>query len=83
MRRYSVVLVPDSGSYMVLVPSLPGCITYGSTVEEALSMAKDAIELHLEGLAAADEEIPEDEGEPILATVELNPQQSKATRVSR
>jgi predicted RNase H-like HicB family nuclease len=26
---------------------LPGCITYGENVEEAISMAKEAIELHI------------------------------------
>ena len=31
------------GGYTVLVPSLPGCVTYGKTVEEAIDMARDAI----------------------------------------
>lgn len=73
MGRYSVVLVPDSGSYMILVPSLPGCVTFGDSVEEALAMAREAVALHIEGLAAAGEPIPEDEGEPILAAIELDP----------
>lgn len=32
------------GGYSVLVPSLPGCISYGSTFEEAMEMIKDAME---------------------------------------
>jgi predicted RNase H-like HicB family nuclease len=32
----------------VIVPSLPGCVTYGDTIEEAIEMAKEAIELYLE-----------------------------------
>jgi predicted RNase H-like HicB family nuclease len=40
---------PDS-DYGVSVPDLPGCISAGSTFSEALSMAKEAIELHLDGL---------------------------------
>lgn len=71
MQRYSVVLVPDDGKYMVLVPSLPGCVTFGATQSEALEMVKDAISLQLETLIADGEEIPEDEGEPILASVEV------------
>jgi predicted RNase H-like HicB family nuclease len=54
---------------MVLVPSLPGCVTYGRTIEDALAMAKEAITLHIEGMSASGEEIPKDEGKPILATV--------------
>lgn len=39
------------GGYTVLVPSLPGCISYGDTVSHAKEMAKEAIELYLESLA--------------------------------
>jgi antitoxin HicB len=73
MPRYSVVLVPDAGNYMVLVPALPGCVTFGGTQSEALAMAKDAIRLELETRLAEGEELPQDEGEPILATVEVEP----------
>lgn len=31
------------GGYTVYVPSLPGCISYGSTFEEAMDMIKDAM----------------------------------------
>lgn len=37
------------GGYTVIVPSLPGCVTFGKTIEEARKMAKEAIELYLEG----------------------------------
>ncbi len=33
---------PESG-YTITVPSLPGCVSYGSTFEEALEMIKDAM----------------------------------------
>jgi predicted RNase H-like HicB family nuclease len=42
----------------VVVPSLPGCVTYGDTIEEAITMAKEAIELYIESLKAHNEEIP-------------------------
>jgi len=38
------------GGYTVIAPSLPGCITYGETIEEAIEMAKEAIELYIESL---------------------------------
>jgi antitoxin HicB len=33
------------GGYTVTVPSLPGCVTYGATIEESIAMARDAIGL--------------------------------------
>jgi predicted RNase H-like HicB family nuclease len=35
---------------MVIVPSLPGCVTYGDTIEEAIEMAKEAIDPYIESL---------------------------------
>ena len=49
------------GGYTVIVPSLPGCITYGEDVEEAMKMAKEAIQLYVESLIEDGEEIPTDE----------------------
>lgn len=46
---YTVVLIPEAGSYVVHVPALPGCVTYGDSVEHALAMAEDAIGLWLHG----------------------------------
>ena len=47
--RFKVVLEPsDEGGYTVYVPSLPGCISEGDTVEEALKNIQEAIELYLE-----------------------------------
>ncbi len=44
-----IVLIPDLevGGYTVEVPSLPGCVTEGDTVEEALANARDAIDLYI------------------------------------
>ncbi|HEV7297868.1 MAG TPA: type II toxin-antitoxin system HicB family antitoxin [Tepidisphaeraceae bacterium] len=49
---------PES-SYGVSVPDLPGCITAGDTPGEALRMAKEAIQLHLEGMLDDGVELPE------------------------
>ena len=51
-REYEIVLQPEAeGGFSVSVPDLPGCHTQGETREEALAMAKDAIEGYLETLA--------------------------------
>jgi antitoxin HicB len=59
---YRILLRQEpEGGYTVIVPSLPGCVTYGDTVEEAIEMAKEAIELYIESLKAHGEEIPTEE----------------------
>jgi predicted RNase H-like HicB family nuclease len=56
---YQINLIPEAeGGYTVVVPLLPGCLSYGSTIEEATANAREAIELHLQNLAAHDEPIP-------------------------
>jgi predicted RNase H-like HicB family nuclease len=51
LMHYPVLITKDRRSdYGVIVPDLPGCITAGRTIDEALDMAREAIELHLEGL---------------------------------
>jgi len=47
--RLKVVLEPsDEGGYTVYVPSLPGCISEGDTIDEALVNIGEAVELYLE-----------------------------------
>lgn len=47
--RFKVVLEPsEEGGYTVYVPSLPGCISEGETIDEALQNVQEAIELYLE-----------------------------------
>jgi len=38
----------DEGGYTVYVPALPGCISQGNTLEEAIKNIKEAIQLYLE-----------------------------------
>lgn len=46
--RYAVILEPDDGAFSVIVPALPEIHTFGETRDEALRMAREAIELTLE-----------------------------------
>jgi len=49
--RFKVILEPsDEGGFTVYVPSLPGCVSEGDTVEEALKNIQEAIELYLEAV---------------------------------
>ena len=38
----------EEGGFTVLVPSLPGCVSEGETMEDALKNAREAIELYLD-----------------------------------
>lgn len=59
---YRVLLTKEmEGGYTVTVPTLPGCVTYGDTVDEAISMAREAIDLYLESLEAHGEPIPDEQ----------------------
>lgn len=61
MLKYTIILVPEEGGgYSVEVPALPGCYTQGDTREEAIAMAKEAIELYLESCVAHNEPVPEE-----------------------
>ena len=61
--NYRILLRKEpEGGYTVTVPTLPGCVTYGETVDEAIEMAREAIELYIEHLQEKGEEIPTEEG---------------------
>jgi predicted RNase H-like HicB family nuclease len=60
-KTYKILMHKEpEGSYTVSVPALPGCMTYGDTVEHAIQMAQEAIELYIEDLHERGEEIPDD-----------------------
>jgi predicted RNase H-like HicB family nuclease len=60
MRNYIALIHKDAGTdYGVSFPDLPGVITAGASLDEARSMAAEALALHLEGLSAEGEAIPE------------------------
>jgi predicted RNase H-like HicB family nuclease len=48
----------ESGGYSVDFPDLPGCISAGDSLEEALAMAREALSLHLYGMAEDGDAIP-------------------------
>ena len=48
----------SEGGYRVIVPALPGIVTYRRYIEEAREMARDAIVCHVRGLLEDGEAIP-------------------------
>ncbi len=58
--RYPVAIEPgdDSRAWGVVVPDLPGCFSAGDTLDEAIEKAREAIELHIDGLLDDGEAVP-------------------------
>ncbi|MFM2128499.1 MAG: hypothetical protein RL477_45 [Pseudomonadota bacterium] len=58
-REYIALIRKEDGTdFGVDFPDLPGCVTAGSTLDEARRNAAEALALHLEGLASARKTIP-------------------------
>ena len=57
------------GGYTVWFPAVPGCITFGATVGEALRMAEEALACHLDCLRDLGKALPK---EP--AQVQVDPE---------
>ncbi|SHL11123.1 transcriptional regulator, CopG family [Nitrosospira sp. Nsp11] len=57
--KFILALHTDDGvKYGVIVPDLPGCFSAGDTLDEALDMAKEAIDAHYELMVEKGIEIP-------------------------
>jgi predicted RNase H-like HicB family nuclease len=71
MRYYIGLIHKDAHSdYGVSFPDFPGCVTAGRTLDEARTMAAEALALHLEGLAEDGTAIPDPSS---LETIMANP----------
>jgi predicted RNase H-like HicB family nuclease len=47
--KLQIILEPsEEGGYTVIVPVLPGCISEGDSLDEAMANIREAIELYLE-----------------------------------
>ncbi len=73
MRKYTIILEPDTeeGGYTVTVPSLPGCITQGETIEQCIERAQEAIAGYIESLRISGEDIPEETERPQMITIDV------------
>ncbi|MEI6232338.1 MAG: type II toxin-antitoxin system HicB family antitoxin [Planctomycetota bacterium] len=58
MDYVAIVEKADDGSFSVYIPDLPGCVSCGDTVDEAQSLIREAVALHLETLKEMGEPIP-------------------------
>ncbi len=59
MTTYLVLYEQGPNSWGAYVPDLPGCFAVGQTREQAEDRIRGAIDLHIRGLKADGEPIPE------------------------
>jgi predicted RNase H-like HicB family nuclease len=94
MRQYIALIHKDAESdYGVSFPDLPGCITAGVDLDDARTMAEEALALHLAGMAEDEEPIPEpstleavmadrENRDAVAILVKTPPATAKAVRVN-
>jgi predicted RNase H-like HicB family nuclease len=66
MARYVALVDGEAGAYGVTVPDLPGCTSAGSTTDEALRNAIEAVRLWAEDALADGEELPKPQSAELL-----------------
>jgi predicted RNase H-like HicB family nuclease len=57
--KYAVVFERSPNNYSAYVPDLPGCVATGRTRDEVARRIRDAVQLHVDGLRAQHQPIPE------------------------
>ena len=63
--HFTVVIEPDEDMFHAYVPTLPGCHTFGATLDETRANITEAIELYIECMQQEGETIPT-ESEPMM-----------------
>jgi predicted RNase H-like HicB family nuclease len=59
LAEYTVIIEPaDDGTFSVYVPDLPGCVSTGTTFEEAIDSIRQAIAGHIQTLKDLGEPVP-------------------------
>ncbi|MDO9300634.1 MAG: type II toxin-antitoxin system HicB family antitoxin [Anaerolineales bacterium] len=65
--QFTVVIEPDEHGFHAYVPALPGCHSFGETVEEAQANIHEAMELHVEAMVEDGEPVPMQQ-DPVFIT---------------
>lgn len=67
--RQVIIYRGEDGYYVAECPSLPGCISQGSTKDEAIANIKEAIELYVDALKDDGLPVPEESFEAMVVAV--------------
>jgi predicted RNase H-like HicB family nuclease len=68
MTKYEVIIYwsDEDDAFIAEAPELPGCAAHGSTQEEALSHAQDAMHLWIETAKEFGDPVPEPKGRRLI-----------------
>ena len=69
--QYLVVVEKGPTSFGAYVPDLPGCVAAADTRREALTLIREAIELHIEGLKTSGQSVPRPSSSSEVVDVQL------------
>ena len=67
--KYLIILEPTATGYSAYSPDLDGCVAAGADREETISLMREAITFHVEGLSASGETVPAPTSEPAYVEV--------------
>jgi len=68
------------GGYTAIVPSLPGCVSYGKTLSEARRMIEEAIGAYIASLRKHQEPVPSDDLS-FVTSIQIQTRKGSAARV--
>ncbi|MDR3642601.1 MAG: type II toxin-antitoxin system HicB family antitoxin [Candidatus Doudnabacteria bacterium] len=80
--RYNLVFQSEpEGGFTVIVPALPGCVSYGKNLKQAKAMAQDAITGYLQSLRKHGKNIPND-NDSFITVTEVSLEENKFKKIS-
>lgn len=69
---YRIIIEPDdNNTFHAFAPALPGCHTWGESLDETKINIRDAVDVYLRSLIADGEPIPGDHGIEIIESWQL------------
>jgi predicted RNase H-like HicB family nuclease len=81
MRQYVILIEKGPHNLSAFVPSLPGCVATGKTRQQVIDNMYEAIQFHMDGMAADGDPIPQEDLEAVTLVVS-EPQAQVATEVA-
>lgn len=67
--RQVLIYSAEEGYWIAECPSLPGCVSQGSSQQDAIANIKEAIQLYIETFEKDHLPVPEDRGDARLVVV--------------
>jgi predicted RNase H-like HicB family nuclease len=58
-KTYAAMFEPTEGGFGISFPDLPGCVSFGTDLDDGVRQAREALSLHLEGMAEDGESLPD------------------------